>query len=348
MDDARKTDCDYYGVSIDLATLFDLEARLVDDGNISEFNVRPAVRAVLKWAADHQMLQPARHFPVPVGSPIGTPAVTCDLDPLSHQEITQDFRQVLMGRCAPSIDPQPSPLAEQPAPESEVEDLPPEPTSPADDGAVAGSAAPEAGAEAATSAPSGEVVMGPLSDHEKAVMASAKLKGRPAADVAADRNRRLQTVAIYMSKLPSGVDDPEQNDAPDVTESDTEGRAESLGDCSSPEYAEHAQVQAEEVRCASRSRSSADRPLDPETPHSIEAHLNAVGQKGGWTTGRDIVLIEGLAKGIDKALMADQLGVEVGELMARFRALVPGGKFESMEHQRKLMQVLRARYEREA
>ncbi|PWE50064.1 hypothetical protein DEM26_08930 [Thioclava sp. NG1] len=345
MDDARKTYDDYNGASIDLATLFDLEARLIDEGNLSEFSVPPAVRAVLKWAADHQMLQAARHFPVPVGSPIGTPAVTCVLDPLRHQEIAQEFRQVLVGRCAPSIDPQPSPLAEQPAPESEAEDLPPEPTSSVDNGAVAGSAAPEAGAEAATSAPSGEVVMGPLSDHEKAVMASARLKGRPAADVAADLNRRLQTVAIYMSKLPSAVDEPEQN---------TDGPAEPVPKPTlavtqdqgpNPDRREEPAGSAEVV--AGTSEPAEHAPI-PTTDRSIEAHLDAIGQKGGWTTGRDIVLIEGLAKGIDKALMADQLGVEVGEIMARFRALVPGGKFESMEHQRKLMQVLRARYEREA
>lgn len=339
MDDARKTYEEYAAVPV--SVLFELEDILRDSGSLYDRQVTEVSRCVLAWMVDRKLL-PVSAKGVSVG--ISLAEVTCELDPKRHQEITQEFRQVLMGRCAPSIDPQPSPLAEQPAPESETEDLPSEPTSSADDGAVAGSAASEAGAEAATSAPSGEVVMGPLSDHEKDVMALAKIEGRSAADVSAELNRRLQTVAIYMSKLPSGVDEPEQN---------TDGPAEpvleppvAVAQDQGPEPDRRKEPAGSAEVVAGASDATGDAP--PTTDSSIEAHLNAVGQKGGWTTGRDIVLIEGLAKGIDKALMADQLGVEVGELMARFRALVPGGKFESMEHQRKLMQVLRARYEREA
>ncbi|AQS46529.1 hypothetical protein BMG03_00980 [Thioclava nitratireducens] len=340
MDDARKTYEQYAGVPV--SVLYELEDILRESSSLYDRQVTEVSRCVLAWMVDRELL------PVPAKSAtvgISLADVTCELDPLRHQEIAREFRQVLVGRCAPSIDPQSSPLAEQLAPESEAEDLPPEPTSSADGGAVAGNAAPEAGAEAATSAPSGEVVMGPLSDHEKAVMASARLQGRPAADVAADLNRRLQTVAIYMSKLPSGVNEPEQNtDRPaEPLPKPTVAVAQDQGP--DPDRREEPAGSAEVVAGTSE---PAEHAPTPTTDRSIEAHLDAIGQKGGWTTSRDIVLIEGLAKGIDKALMADQLGVEVGEIMARFRALVPGGKFESMEHQRKLMQVLRARYEREA
>ncbi|MDD8022443.1 MAG: hypothetical protein PHX82_04980 [Paracoccaceae bacterium] len=73
----------------------------------------------------------------------------------------------------------------------------------------------------------------------------------------------------------------------------------------------------------------------------LNAQLNALGYRDGWSVARDLELVEGLASGSPAALVADQLGVEVGALKARFIALTPDGV--TIEGQTRLLQVLRDR-----
>lgn len=83
---------------------------------------------------------------------------------------------------------------------------------------------------------------------------------------------------------------------------------------------------------------------DPARPlwwREIEATLNALGYKGGWSASDDLALAEGLAKGVQLPILADQLGHEPAACKARFIALTPDGV--TIEGQSHLLQVLRHR-----
>ncbi|WP_444460352.1 hypothetical protein [Rhodobacter capsulatus] len=69
--------------------------------------------------------------------------------------------------------------------------------------------------------------------------------------------------------------------------------------------------------------------------------LGKLGYRGGWSAGLDLALVEGLASGKQMAVVADEIGKEVGEAKARFIALTPNGV--TIERQTRLLQVLRAR-----
>jgi hypothetical protein len=69
--------------------------------------------------------------------------------------------------------------------------------------------------------------------------------------------------------------------------------------------------------------------------------LGKLGYRGGWSAGLDLALVEGLASGKQMAVVADEIGKEVGEAKARFIALTPNGV--TIERQTQLLQVLRAR-----
>lgn len=319
MPDTPKIYAEFDAVPVSL--LYELEDAVRAASSLSSRDVVDVSRRVLEWMVSRGLTRPHAPEIACEPAPIRIAEVTCALDPARHQGIAREFRQVLEGSHVTSIEPQPLAEPLKPASESGGADPPsPEQTSSADDGAAPTASPPEAGAEVQASAPSGEPmeqpaqVTGPLSDPEKDVMALAKIEGREAAEVAAELNRRLQTVAIYMSKLPSTAEEDQ---------ADTCGPAE-----------------------------PAPKPVEQTPPgyaseawRQLEVHLNALGNKGDWTPGRDLILIEGLGRGVDKAVLADQLGVEIGEMMARFRALVPGGKFATAEEQQLLTRVLRFRYE---
>ena len=69
--------------------------------------------------------------------------------------------------------------------------------------------------------------------------------------------------------------------------------------------------------------------------------LGKLGYRGGWSAQLDLALVEGLASGKQMAVVADEIGKEVGEAKARFIALTPNGV--TIERQTQLLQVLRAR-----
>ncbi|RWR32502.1 hypothetical protein D2T31_00525 [Sinirhodobacter populi] len=83
----------------------------------------------------------------------------------------------------------------------------------------------------------------------------------------------------------------------------------------------------------------------------IEANLNALGHKGPWTAALDLALVEGLTRGTPLPVLADELGVEVGQAKARFIAMTPdavdrfGRRAVTIELQQQLIEVLRARVE---
>ncbi len=85
-------------------------------------------------------------------------------------------------------------------------------------------------------------------------------------------------------------------------------------------------------------------PFEPGKPawrRKIESYLDFIGNKAPWTAALDLALVEGLAKGVAKELLADQLGVEIGAIKARFIALTPDGP--GIEYQKNLLTVLRER-----
>lgn len=77
----------------------------------------------------------------------------------------------------------------------------------------------------------------------------------------------------------------------------------------------------------------------------IEQLLAAIGTKGGWTAARDLILVDGRAKGFVWSLICDELGVEVRDAKARLVALIPNGGGE--DEMARLTEVLRARAARE-
>lgn len=66
------------------------------------------------------------------------------------------------------------------------------------------------------------------------------------------------------------------------------------------------------------------RKVDHTSP--IIQHLTTLTQKGGWTHGRDMLLMQRIAEGEDVALIADELGIEPGMVRPRKDALTGLGK----------------------
>ena len=73
----------------------------------------------------------------------------------------------------------------------------------------------------------------------------------------------------------------------------------------------------------------------------VVAHLDGLGCSGGWTAEKDFEILSGLVTGKAAALLADDLGVEVGDVVARFKAL--NTKVGDIGHQSRLLRILRQR-----
>jgi len=73
----------------------------------------------------------------------------------------------------------------------------------------------------------------------------------------------------------------------------------------------------------------------------VIAHLNALGYAGDWTAAKDFDVLSGLASGKAAALVADDLGLEVGDVVTRFKAL--NTKIGDIGHQSRLVRILRQR-----
>jgi len=73
----------------------------------------------------------------------------------------------------------------------------------------------------------------------------------------------------------------------------------------------------------------------------VIAHLNALGYAGDWTAAKDFDVLSGLVSGKAAALVADELGLEVGDVVTRFKAL--NAKIGDIGHQSRLVRILRQR-----
>lgn len=178
----------------------------------------------------------------------------------------------------------------------------------------------------AAAVPSGGLVTGPLSDKEKQTIWQMVDQGSGAAEIAAKLRRRVQTVALLLNRAEARNAQP----APQVS-----GNSEQLPETNA---AAPALVRA---AVSPAPKPVEDRIVRPAWWHEVEDLLKSIGNKGGWTPARDLELVESLSNGAPAPLVADQLGVEVGAVKARFIALTPDGS--SWDIQSRLIQVLRAK-----
>jgi len=85
----------------------------------------------------------------------------------------------------------------------------------------------------------------------------------------------------------------------------------------------------------------------PELPklsaddRAVVTHLDGLGYLGGWSAEKDFEILTGLTTGKAAALVADEMGVEVGDVVSRFRAL--NTKVGDIGHQSLLLRLLRQR-----
>ncbi|MFP1646102.1 hypothetical protein [Pontitalea aquivivens] len=173
--------------------------------------------------------------------------------------------------------------------------------------------------------PSGGLVTGPLSDEEKQTIWQMVDQGSGAAEIAAKLRRRVQTVALLLNRAEARNAQP----APQVSRN-----AEQLRETNA---AAQAPVKA---AVSPAPKPVEDRVVRPAWWHEVSAVLDAVGHKGGWTSARDLELVEEATKGTPWEIIADQLGIEKREAKSRFIALTPDGV--SFEKQSRLIEVLRS------
>jgi len=74
---------------------------------------------------------------------------------------------------------------------------------------------------------------------------------------------------------------------------------------------------------------------------AVVTHLDDLGYSGGWSAEKDFEILTGLTTGKAAALVADEMGVEVGDVVSRFRAL--NTKVGDIGHQSRLLRILRQR-----
>lgn len=74
---------------------------------------------------------------------------------------------------------------------------------------------------------------------------------------------------------------------------------------------------------------------------AVVTHLDDLGYLDGWSAEKDFEILTGLTTGKAAALVADEMGVEVGDVVSRFRAL--NTKVGDIGHQSRLLRILRQR-----
>lgn len=165
------------------------------------------------------------------------------------------------------------------------------------------------------------LLLGALSDDEKARIREMAAAGQSSHHIAERLRRRVQTVGLYMSRLP-------------VIDA---ARAAS----GHPPMAPAPVAAALTAQAEARAAAPTEENPQPVWWRAIEASLNALGNRGPWSRALDLALVEGLAMGKPAVVLADELGVEVGQIKPRYIALTPDGP--SIEYQTRLLKVLRAR-----
>lgn len=74
---------------------------------------------------------------------------------------------------------------------------------------------------------------------------------------------------------------------------------------------------------------------------AVFTHLDDLGYSGGWSAEKDFEILTGLTTGKAAALVADEMGVEIGDVVSRFRTL--NTKVGDIGHQSRLLRILRQR-----
>lgn len=74
---------------------------------------------------------------------------------------------------------------------------------------------------------------------------------------------------------------------------------------------------------------------------AVVTHLDDLGYSGGWSAEKDFEILTGLTTGKAAALVADEMGVEIGDVVSRFRTL--NTKVGNIGHQSRLLRILRQR-----
>ncbi len=92
---------------------------------------------------------------------------------------------------------------------------------------------------------------------------------------------------------------------------------------------------------APKPEPSLDLPKLSADDRAVVTHLDALGYSGGWSAEKDFEILTGLTTGKAAALVADEMGVEVGDVVSRFRAL--NTKVGDIGHQSRLLRILRQR-----
>jgi hypothetical protein len=170
---------------------------------------------------------------------------------------------------------------------------------------------------------------GPWTAAELRIVAAAVENGKTCAEIATTLNRTKGGVGMKMKAI---------------------AREAAKAPITVPDAPSEVKVPAREVKAAAdavtRKKRAACAPKPPEQTLSAEdrainTHLDAVGYKGGWTALMDFEILSGLMKGKGAALVADELGVETGDLVSRFKAI--NTKAGDLPHQTRLLRVLRMR-----
>lgn len=358
---------------IAVSVLFDLMDRIRECGFLrSEANW--VMRVTLQWATDNGLLrEPAPADTYQVGTTYASPRdfVFVGDDPRVRPADPAPMRGEYEDRAedaGPSVD-QPEPSVG-----THADEEPPAPASAAADGA-GGSWAPPASEDVSPGAPApslpGDIAAevppdasaapvqqatGPLTEAEKKAIRISVELGMDATAIAGLLNRRVQTVALYISRhlaaksteIPSGQPVPAhqagEDPAPEAPASPADEGPEPVAQVL-PEEAPVAGG-APNVAPAAAPFSNAPRPA---WWREIEAVLNALGHKAPWTPELDLALVQGLTSGTPIEVLADELGVERAAIRARFVAMTPGcvdrrgARSVSFEAQQHLIEVLRDR-----
>ncbi|WP_372993866.1 hypothetical protein [Sulfitobacter sp.] len=170
---------------------------------------------------------------------------------------------------------------------------------------------------------------GPWTAAELRIVAAAVENGKTCEEIATTLNRTKGGVGMKMKAI---------------------AREAAKAPITVPDAPSEVKVPAREVKAAAdavtRKKRAACAPKPPEQTLSAEdrainTHLDAVGYKGGWSKLMDFEILSGLMKGKGAALVADELGVETGDLVSRFKAI--NTKAGDLPHQTRLLRVLRMR-----
>lgn len=339
---------------IDLKVLFDLQERLGDDIGASQMH--RVSRIVLEWAEAHGMLAdrrrveylPVRPFisvkPILDPAPQGAAPATDPAAPSSGTAeglLPPDDADAVEGAGGGNDIPA--------GPQGDVDGedgekslsggaVDPAPTKAPKDAEGVASGHDEASGPG-DAGPGPTKPLPPLwTEEEDQKAIEMKIAGHTAREIAEALGRPVAGTGFRLSKKLKGrIKDAEQ--AQKRKNSETAGKPEKVDS----EAAGQGGAEGAEDAPAPKPAPAFDT-SSPLWFRQIDAVLNCIGYKAPWSPELDLALVEGLAKGTPKPVLADELGVEAGDIKQRFFVLTPDGR-PTVEEQQRLLQVLRHRAE---